>query len=206
MYNEAIKSGYELVSMYSTETKQNSIRVSENVLKAMATTVSPQNLVAIFKQKNTCNKFFDKCIVLDNIQDPGNMGSIIRSALGAGFINIIAVNCVDIYDPKVLRASMGAVFHTNIIQCGFDDAIECLRSNNLQIAIGSMEGQSIFDADFPSNIAFVLGNEGNGVSKAFRNLASCTFSIPMNQNLESLNVAVSSAILMYFYLFKKGGN
>ena len=203
LFNEALKAGFELVEAFSTEAKDGVELVSDNVLKAIATTVTPQNLVAVFKQKNTNTSVFDKCIILDNVQDPSNMGSIIRSALGAGFVDIIAVNCVDKYDPKVIRASMGAIFHTNIIECELDEAISLINKNGLQLVVASMEGESIFDIDFPDRIAFVVGNEGNGVSKEFRNLTSLTFSIPMNEKLESLNVAVSSALLMYFYEFKK---
>ena len=203
LFNEAVKSGYELLELYSTTERAGAVLINDSVLKAMATTVSPQNLIAVFRKKETSFGAVKKCIILDNIQDPSNMGSIVRSALGAGFMDIIAVNCVDKYEPKVIRSSMGAVFHTNVFECNETQAMEIIKNNDLALAICSMEGESMFETDFPDNIAFVLGNEGNGVSEYFRKLAKLKLSIPMNEQLESLNVAVSSAILMYFYKYKK---
>ncbi len=203
LFNEAVKGGYELLALYSTIERAGAVLINDSVLKAMATTISPQDLVAVFRKKETSFDAVKKCIVLDNVQDPSNMGSIVRSALGAGFMDIIAVNCVDKYEPKVIRSSMGAVFHTNIFECNETEAMEIIKNNGLTLAVCSMEGKSVFETDFPDNIAFVFGNEGNGVSKYFRSLARLNLSIPMNEQLESLNVAVSSAILMYFYKYKK---
>ena len=146
LYDEALKAGFELEELYSLHPLEGAQVVSESVLSAMATTVTPQDIIAIFKQKIKTTDNIDKCIILDNIQDPGNMGSIIRSALGAGFYTIIAVNCVDKYDPKVIRSSMGAVLHTNVIECDFKECMELVEQANLKMAICSMEGQSIFEA------------------------------------------------------------
>jgi len=172
--------------------------INEMVLNAITTTKSPQNCVAVVKMKDEshCFNISGRSLVLDNVQDPNNVGAIIRSALGADFDNVLLLNCADIYDTKTIRSSMGAIFHINIIHLTQDEFIQNL-NNNADIICCSMEGENLFKSEIKQECFVVIGNEGKGVSSNIRKVCNKIVSIPMNKKLESLNASVSAAIVMY---------
>jgi TrmH family RNA methyltransferase len=137
-------------------------------------------------------------LVLDNIQDAGNMGAILRSAAAFNYRTIYCVNCADPYSPKVVRASSGMSLQLNIIACGYAD----LPNNTLYIA--DMNGENLQNTSPPdSNFGIVLGNEGRGVSPEIYKLRNtAVVSIPMQPACESLNVAVAGGIIMYLLNYK----
>lgn len=168
--------------------------VSDNVMSAISDTDSPSGLLAVINkpiQKNLSGN----CLVLDGISDPGNIGTIIRTASGAGYNDIITINCVDVYSPKVVRSTMGGIFRTNIIDANYESLNELLKDYTKISA--DMSGDNVFDYIPKNKIALFLGNEAHGVSKYLQDLSDITLSLPMFSGQESLNVGVAGGILMY---------
>lgn len=142
----------------------------------------------------------DNVLVLDRLQDPGNMGTILRTAYAAGYKRIFAIKgSSDIFSLKVLRASAGAVFNIPIIYASDIKSLlehEEIRSRNIAVTV-TRGGVPYYDSDISSNTAIVIGNEGRGISSELVEAADIKISIPMNPGVESLNAAVSAAIIMY---------
>ena len=139
-------------------------------------------------------------LVCDRIQDPGNMGTMIRTAVAAGYGAVLALpGTVDIYSPKVLRATAGMVFEIPVIYATSEDELfEMVNETGRRIAVTvPIGGKDYFDERLSSGIALVIGNEGRGASKSIIDRADVKVTIPMNGNIESLNAAVAAAILMY---------
>lgn len=136
-------------------------------------------------------------LILDNIQDPQNLGAIIRTSVATNVKNLYLINCVDIFNDKVIRASMGNIFKINYKIIEVQDLEEISKNNEIYCA--DMYGENLFKTK-QSNKTFglILGNEGNGVSKEVKKFATKTLSIPMQNDVESLNVAVSASVILYF--------
>lgn len=142
----------------------------------------------------------DALLVLDRVQDPGNMGTMIRTAVAAGYAGIIAVKgTVDVYSAKVLRATAGMIFDIPIVYV--DNAAELkelLAPSGHRLAVTvPTGGRAYYEEDLDKGVALVIGNEGNGVSDEVLSMADIRVTIPMCGEIESLNAAVSAAILMY---------
>ena len=134
--------------------------------------------------------------MLDNIQNPDNMGAIIRTAVATNFNKIYLINCVDIYNEKVIRASMGTLFKVEFIDTNYQQIANLAKSNKIYYA--DMGGESVFNIkQFEKNLGLVIGNEGNGISKEIKDITNNKLSIPMSNGVESLNASVSAGILMY---------
>jgi len=139
-------------------------------------------------------------VVLDRLQDPGNIGTIIRTAEGAGYSAVMTVKgTADIWSPKVIRAAAGSVFRIPIIQVEDNrELAELAASLGKKLVVTSLDTDKYyFDEDISRGIALVIGNEGNGVSSELMEMADVRIKIPMNGNLESLNASVAAGILMY---------
>ena len=142
----------------------------------------------------------DNVLVLDRIQDPGNMGTLIRTAVAAGYKAIIAMSgTVDIYSPKVLRATAGMVFEIPVIYVNGEDALKGMlgRSGRRVVVTDVNGGVPYYEEDLSRGIALIIGNEGSGVSDALMDMADVRVTLPMKGRIESLNAAVAAAILMY---------
>lgn len=173
--------------------------IEENVLKSLCETKTPQGVIGVFNISfETLKKPSGNFLVLDNIQDPGNLGTIIRSASGTTFNEIYLIDGCNFLNQKVIRSSMGGVFKSKIYKTNKVDFLSLIKDSGVKLYTCSMEGKNIFKTSFKAPIGLVFGNEGNGVSKELRELATDTLSIPMKNGLESLNVAVSSSIIMYY--------
>jgi TrmH family RNA methyltransferase len=139
-------------------------------------------------------------IILENIQDPGNLGTIIRTAdaVGANGI-IISKGSVDVYNPKVVRATMGSIFRVPIIsESNLVEDINTLRDNNIEVLASHLQGSSnIYDCDLTKGVAILIGNEGNGLSEGITGLANRNIKIPMIGKSESLNAGVAASIMVY---------
>lgn len=173
------------------------IYVSKDVLNKIANTVTPQGIVGIcdiIDNKVNGNKF----LILENITDPGNMGTLIRSALGFNIDTVIvSTGCVDIYNDKVIRGTQGALFNINIVVSDLVESIKVLKESGVTI-IGTSLKSSI---DLKSlkkldKYAIVLGNEANGISDEILNLCDVNVTIKTSSKLESLNVAIAGSIIM----------
>ena len=142
----------------------------------------------------------DNILVLDRIQDPGNMGTLIRTSVAAGYKAIIASKgTADVYSNKVLRATVGTVFEIPVIYAkDQSELISLLKDSGKRIAVTEVDrGVPYYETDLSKGIALVIGNEGAGVSDELIDLADIRVTIPMKGHIESLNAAVAAAILMY---------
>lgn len=180
--------------------------VTEAVMKKISTTKEPQKILAIATKREYNWKDIDLekkeiLLIVDEIQDPGNLGTILRTALAADVRNIVLTKgTVDRYNTKVLRSSMGSVFSLKILTDKTPEEItNFCKSNNYIITVSTMEGNSIYQEKISENLplALVLGNEAFGPAKIFHEEADKRLSIPMFNTVESLNVAIAAGIFLF---------
>ncbi len=205
--------------------------VSDNVMKSLADTRTPQGVISVVRQfaysmEQVCGCSGTSChegaegtvksdgtgdesisesrdnalvIALENIQDPGNLGTIIRTAEGAGVTGIImSRDTVDIYNPKVVRSTMGSIFRVPFIYV--DDLTDCIRKlgqRGFNTYSAHLQGTTFYDFDYRKSTIFVMGNEGNGLSDEMSAATKYKIRIPMMGKVESLNVATAGTVLMY---------
>ena len=139
-------------------------------------------------------------IAIENLQDPGNLGTIVRMAEGAGVTGIvISSNAVDIYNPKTIRSTMGSIYRVPFVYAAdFIGAIELMKKNGINVYAAHLDGSCEYtEADYTKSSAFLIGNEGNGLTTEIADLADIYIRIPMEGKLESLNAAMAAGILMY---------
>ena len=212
----------DLVSVYVSETflKENGELVkdkkyqivSDQVFKKISDTVTPQGIMAIVEKnaytlddiiENVNNNITQKgrsCVViLDRLQDPGNLGTIVRTGEGAGISGIImSSGCADIYNPKVIRSTMGSIFRVPFtVVSDLPEAIETLKENSITTYAAHLKGEEYNKGVFEKNVALLIGNEAKGLSDEVSGKADRLIKIPMEGKVESLNAAIATAILMY---------
>lgn len=190
-----------------SETYQKYEKVSDRIFETISDTKTPQGVMAVAKRKEYTlddiflnKKDFHNLLILDSIQDPGNLGTLIRAGEGAGITGIIMnESTVDVYNPKVIRSTMGSVFRVPFIYVkNLTEVIHKLYSKKINIYASSLEGAIEYDKpDYKKDIAFIIGNEAAGISKEILNIVDNKVKIPMFGNVESLNAAVAGSILMY---------
>ncbi|MBQ9513651.1 MAG: RNA methyltransferase [Clostridia bacterium] len=170
--------------------------VSEEVFLSVSTEKSPQGVMAvIYKPESFIVNEGDRCLLLDDVQDPNNVGAIIRTAAATGYNTVyLTDNCADPYSPKSVRATMGGIFRVNVV---YADRNNLLKTIKKPLIVADMGGENIDTFRGSKEFCLVIGNEGNGVSEQIRKKAKYTVSIPMENGVESLNAAVSAGILMY---------
>ena len=175
--------------------------VSNEVMSKLSFTKSPQFIMAKCKIKKE-NKLIDgkRYLILDDLQDPGNIGTLIRTALAFSIDQVIlSNNCVDLYNDKLLRSMQGANFHINCIYDDLKSVISTLKKNNVKIIGSALEnGQDIKQIKISEKMAFIVGNEGNGMNKDILQECDYVGYIPIN-TIESLNVAIAGSIMMYHF-------
>lgn len=181
--------------------KEKIIYVNDKVFKILTDVTTPQGILAVIeKNKNTEIDFSkDLFLVLDNIQDPGNMGTILRTADSVALTQIIVPKGnADPYNPKVVRSTMGAIFRVNVIEVeDLAKTIKEMKKHKIQVlATDLATDYSIYDVNYKKS-AIVIGNEGNGVSKEILEIADKRIKIPMPGKTESLNAAVATGIILY---------
>ena len=176
------------------------ILVTPEILSSLSSATTCQGIVAVVRiQKSKPIDVNKNLLVLDHLQDPGNLGTIIRSGVASGHLEIILVESVDPYNDKTLRSTSGTIFYPNFTKMKQDEFIEFAKSNKLNILLADMDGQNIFESknDFSSPYALVIGSEGQGVSNNIRELPHKKIAIPMNKEVESLNAGVSASVIMF---------
>ncbi|MBQ8206103.1 MAG: RNA methyltransferase [Bacilli bacterium] len=179
----------------------NQIIVNETIIEKLSTTKNPQGVIGICEMKKHNQLLGEKLLILDNINDPGNMGTLIRSSLGFDIDTIIiSEDCVDIYNEKTIRATQGSFFNSNIyVSDDLEATINELKQRNIKIIGTSLQSSiNLKDIKNIDNYAILLGNEANGVKEKLLNLTDMNVKIEMNKKLESLNVAVAGSIIMYY--------
>lgn len=172
--------------------------VTYEVIKKLSNTLNPQRIMGICKKVDR-KEIGNKVLILDDIQDPGNLGTIIRSSVAFNIETIIlSNNSVDVYNDKVIRASEGMFFKINIIRDDIVKIINELKDNDYMIYGTKVDnGEDINKIRVPFKYALVMGNEGAGVSDKVLSLCDKYLYIPMNSNCESLNVGVATSIILF---------
>lgn len=187
-----IKEGYDI----DIDIKKDYI--SDSVLKYISNLDNPTNFIGVCKKKES-KISGNKIVILDNIQDPGNLGTIIRSCVAFNVDTLIlSTNSVDLYNSKVIRATQGMIFKLNVVIADIEDEINNLKNNNYKI-IGTKVngGKSLKDFDKYEKFVIIMGNEGAGVSNSMLDLCDEYLYIDMNEACESLNVGVATSIILY---------
>ncbi len=170
--------------------------VNESVFKSISSEKTPQGVLAVVKiPQNQVVPPEKSCLLLDCIQDPGNLGTIIRTANAAGYGEIYAINCTDPFSPKAVRASMSGIFFVSVRQGTREEILATL--SGIPLICADMGGKDIFNFAPPEKFCLCIGNEGAGLSAEIKSQAAETVKIPMRNTCESLNAAVSAGIAMY---------
>ena len=181
--------------------------VTEKVLKAMSDTVTPQGILAVVRQPKYALQDLlgdaahpTMLVILEKIQDPGNLGTIFRTAEGAGCTGVLlSRDTVDLFSPKTVRSTMGALFRMPFFTCDdFYGTLLQLQKDGVTLCAAALDAQTDYaDCDYTAPCGFLIGNEGNGLSEEAVRLADQKVWIPMGGQLESLNASVAAAVLMY---------
>ena len=210
---EKVREIYLTTSMKEKESVQEKLRecacsieeVSEEVFARMSDTTSPQGILCIVEQESYSLDTVLEAeqgfwLVLEDIQDPGNLGTILRTGEGAGISGVIlSRNTADIYNPKTIRSTMGSLFRVPFVYADtMEEALGALHTREIQVYAAHLQGERYYDAfDYRSKCAFLIGNEGNGLTESTAAMADEYLRIPMAGKVESLNAAVAASILMY---------
>ena len=201
LVKEAYTSGYlkELLLLEGTDFHLDvpTNYITENVLKTLSTVESPTGIMGICKFKDMTLKG-QKLLILDSIQDPGNLGTIIRSSVAFN-IDTIIINdrCADIYSDKVIRSSQGMIFKTNIVKRDLSEFLKGIKGKTPIFGTKVTDGKDLKTLEKISEFAIIMGNEGSGVDPKLLDLCDEYLYIPMNKNCESLNVGVATSIILY---------
>lgn len=173
--------------------------VSEPVFAAIAETETPQGIAAVVEQKSPEFQPYRRTLIVDSVQDPGNLGTMIRTADAAGFDAVIlGKGTVDPYNDKVIRATQGSLFHIPFFQGEMGKYVEELKTAGASVWASTLTGATPYqELKSPEQVALIVGNEGQGISDEADSLADERVYIPIYGQAESLNVAIASAILMY---------
>lgn len=188
--------------------KYNCIYVTSKVFSTITDVKNPQGMLAVIEMENGEEKINydeDVIFVLDGIQDPGNLGTILRTIDSVGLSQIIvSKDTVDAYNPKVVRSTMGAIFRVRVIES--QDLIRTMRNikkRKYEVLVTALDtNEDIYDIDYTKKM-IVIGNEANGVSKEIQNMADIKAKIPMLGKTESLNAAVATSVIAYEYVRRK---
>ena len=189
--------------------KYDCLYVTSKIFKYISEVQTPQGVLAVVEKNNRdedINYNEDIIVALDDIQDPGNLGTILRTVDSVGLTQIlVSKGTADPYNPKVVRSSMGAIYRVKVIEC--EDLLETLKEvkrNKFKILVSSLkESNSIYNVKYNKKV-LVIGNEANGVEEKIMNIADEKIKIPMLGKTESLNAAVATGIILYEYVRQKG--
>lgn len=180
------------------------VKTTEAVIKKLSSTIEPQGIVGIVEMPKFEKKNYTKYLVLDDVADPGNLGTIIRSSLALGIdALIVSPDTVDEYNDKVLRSTQGAIFKLPIFREDLKKAINNLKEQKIPVLVTSLKGATdVASLSRMESFAIVLGNEARGVKEELVSLADKVIKITMHNNVESLNVAMSAGMIAYYLLNK----
>lgn len=204
-------SGENRLGLGNTDTEVNKTTIGEDrcfilkkhVFESIADTNSPQGILALVKMRNYSledilgeNPFV---LIIEKLQDPGNLGTILRTAEGAGATGILlSSDSVDLYNPKVVRSTMGAMFRMPVyVSDNIIEDVKKLKEKKIIIYGAHLDGNPFYDKNFKIPCGFLIGNEGNGLSKEISATADELLRIPMKGQVESLNAAISTSVIAY---------
>ena len=170
-----------------------------HVLSAVCDTVTPQGVCASFSMPAPMERMPDRLVALDGVQDPGNVGTIWRTADAAGFEGLLlGEGCADPFSPKVQRSAMGSAFRLPCLKCGLEDELARLKREGWTLAAASLSGQDT--SCFPGltgKLCLIIGSEAHGVRGSILDMCDLNLKIPMRGGAESLNAAIAAGIMMY---------
>ena len=200
LVSEALKHGIvkEIIATSDYIYDVDTYYVSDKVINKISKQKSGTNVIAVCKKLKE-NEIGNKLLILDNIQDPGNLGTIIRSAVAFNIDTIVlSIDTVDLYNDKVIRSSEGMIFNINIIKRDLNSFIKELKNNDYEI-IGTnvSKGNDINNINLNNKFAILMGNEGTGLKVELQELCDVFLYIKMNELCESLNVGVATSIILY---------
>ena len=199
LVDEAKKSGLleEVILLDDNYDFDKKLIVSEKVMKKLSFQDSLPSIMGVCKIKDS-KLIGSKYLLLDGIQDPGNLGTIIRSSLAFGVDTIVlSKDSVDLYNDKVIRSTQGMIFHINIIRCDLEEVINKIKGDIKIIGTSLGDSTPLRSIDKLERYALIVGNEGNGVKKEILDLCDDIVRIEMNKDVESLNVGVATSIILY---------
>lgn len=199
---DKLRSGEETASKLSSVAYE---IVTEELFAKMADTQTPQGVLVVLSQleyglEDLLKTPSPLLVVLENLQDPGNLGTILRTGEGAGITGVImSRQTVDIYNPKTIRATMGAIYRVPFVYVeSLEDTLRLLHRKGIHTYAAHLAGREYYDScSFREGTAFLIGNEGNGLTRETADLAEQYLKIPMEGKVESLNAAIATALLMY---------
>lgn len=179
--------------------------VATELFRKMSDTQTPQGILTVLRQpeyqlEELLEKQNPLFVVLEDLQDPGNLGAIIRTGEGAGITGVImSTQTVDIYNPKTIRATMGSIYRVPFLYVGdLAETLQQMHDRGIHTYAAHLKGDTYYDTfSFKEPTAFLIGNEGNGLRKETANLAEHYLKIPMEGQVESLNAAIATSLLMY---------
>ena len=173
------------------------VRVSDELFRFLSDEKTPQGILCRVKIPTPALRApSGRCLILDGVADPGNLGTIIRTANAAGYQEIyLTTDCTDAYSPKSVRASMSGIFFTTVYQGTREEILSVMQG--FPVFVADMVGENVFTFTPPKAFALVIGNEANGVSKELKGRADASLTIPMRNEQESLNAAIAAGIAMY---------
>lgn len=179
--------------------------VSSEVFNKMSDTKSPQGILTVLQRpeytlEDIIGGKNPLVVVLENLQDPGNLGTIIRTGEGAGITGVIMTNqTVDIYNPKTIRATMGSIYRVPFVYINnIEETLKLLHERGVKTYAAHLDGEQYYDSfSFDEPTAFLIGNEGNGLNRETADMAMHYIKIPMEGKVESLNAAIATSLLMY---------
>lgn len=179
--------------------------LSDQVFSHVSDTKTPQGILCIVRQQQyEMEKLLSKAnphfVVLDNLQDPGNLGTILRTAEGAGVDGIfMSKDCVDIYNPKTIRSTMGSIYRIPFVYVdNLEELLDSFRQKKITSYAADLDGRQSYDLEnYKKGTAILIGNEGNGLRKEISDAADVKVQIPMQGKVESLNAAIAASVLMF---------
>lgn len=172
-------------------------KVDKNAIEQLSDSKTPQGVVCVAEYPQHIVKTpTGNFLVMDTIQDPGNAGSLIRTACACGFNEVYMLSSVSVTNPKLIRSSVGTIFDVNVYEMSKEEFIAFAKAKKLNLVMADMDGENIFEKEFKEDVGIVVGNEGQGVSDDIASLCKFSVKIPMRK-VESLNAAISGSIIMY---------
>jgi TrmH family RNA methyltransferase len=201
---EGLKSSHVLQSVYTTDADWASahaqaIVVNNREMEQMSGLNTPSSHLAVFEQRDFIPDWHkvQSVLILDGIADPGNMGTIIRTAEWFGIDCIVCTpDCVELFNPKVVQATMGSVFRMGVAMLTEDQIRQDLEANEFYVIAADLQGTNIYTFDFNQKLAIVIGSESHGVRPGMRSLVNEFVTIPGKGPAESLNASVAASVFM----------
>ncbi len=173
-------------------------KVDSKTIAMLSASKTPQGVLCITEYiPHIVEKPKTNFLVLDGLQDPGNVGTLIRTGCACGFEYVYLVSSVKPSNSKLIRSSVGTIFKSNVISLSKDEFIKLAKEWQLNLIATDMNGENIFNFKADGIIGLIIGNEGQGISDEMAAICNHTVKIPMNEGVESLNASISGAIIMY---------